>query len=180
MAELATLARPYANAIFEVARASGEPLGTWSRRLALLAAAIEEGSLRRRLMNPALGEAEQVALLADLVSDEINDTTRNFLRVLAQNDRLELLPEISERFEVLRAEAERVVDVEIVSAYELDDAERALFDTVLAARFAGGVNLRTRVDESLVGGAIVRAGDMVIDGTVQGRLAKLRETLLRV
>jgi len=99
--------------------------------------------------------------------------------VLARNKRLHLLPEISAQYEMLRAQAESSLDVEVVSAYPLDDAERSRMVEVLKRRFERDIQLTSRVDANLMGGVVIRAGDTVIDGSVRGKLEKLAETLQR-
>ena len=111
------------------------------------------------------------------MADELDDHGRGFLKLLAENKRLELLPEIHEQFQALRAEWERTLEVEVVSAYELDDADAERLKTRLAERYDRQVSMTSRVDSSLIGGAVIRAGDTVIDGSVRGRLGKLAEQL---
>jgi len=179
MAELATLARPYAHAVFDIAKASAR-FDAWSRALGLLAAAVEDEQLRHLLGNPQLSSESKAHTLIELCRAELDDRGRRFVHVLARNKRLALLPEIRAQFEILRAEQEKVLDVEVISAHELSDAERDALTRSLASRFEREVELTSKVDPSLIGGAVVRAGDTVIDGSVRGKLQKLSEALLRV
>ena len=178
MAEQDTLARPYAKAAFDVAREAGDAgVPRWDRLLALLAAATETDEVAKLITSPATLPAQKAERLADLMADELDDHGRGFLKLLAENKRLELLPEIHEQFQALRAEWERTLEVEVVSAYELDDADAERLKTRLAERYDRQVSMTSRVDSSLIGGAVIRAGDTVIDGSVRGRLGKLAEQL---
>jgi len=179
MAELATLARPYAHAVFDIAKA-GARLEAWSRALGLLAAAVDAPQVRELLGNPQQSSEQKARVLIDLCRAELDDRGRRFVQVLARNKRLQLLPEIRDAFEVLRAEQQKVLDVEVISAHALNDAERDQLLGALASRFDREIQLTTQVDSSLIGGAVVRAGDTVIDGSVRGKLQKLSEALLRV
>jgi F-type H+-transporting ATPase subunit delta len=179
MAELATLARPYANAVFAIAKSAARA-AQWSRALSLLAAAVSEPRIREMLESPNLSSEQKAHRLNELCRDELDDRARRFVLVLARNRRLSLLPEISEIFETLRAEDERMLDAEVISAYPLAPEEEERLSRALAARYARTVQLKTRVDQTLIGGAIVRAGDTVVDGSLRGKLQKLSEALRRM
>lgn len=179
MAETATLARPYAQAAFRLAK-EARTLDRWSRALRLLAGAALHPRVQALLGDPEVTDAQKIERLATLGGEEIDSKARNFLHVLADNKRLALLPDISRQFETLRAEEEKTLDVEVISAYELSEAEQARITQSLKQRFGREVDLKTRIDRDLLGGALIRAGDTVIDGSVRGRLDKLSETLVRV
>jgi F-type H+-transporting ATPase subunit delta len=178
MAELATLARPYAHAVFDIAKDAGR-LDAWTRALALLAAAVEQPELRDLIEAPERSSEQKAFALIELCRDELDDRGRRFVQVLASNKRLALLPEIRDIFEALRAELQKTLDVEIVSAAPLSEAEAAELERALARRYERRVQLTARVDENLIGGAVIRAGDTVIDGSIRGKLEKLSEALLR-
>lgn len=178
MAEIATLARPYANAVFDLARSAGR-LTEWSPMLALLARAVETDQVRNLVAAPSLAPAVKAHQLIDVVREDIDDRCRRFVNVLADNHRLELLPEIAAQFEALKAEAEKTLDVEIAAAVELTDQQVDSYAQALRQRFDQDVNVSVDIDPGLVGGAIVRAGDTVIDGSVRGRLTRLVESLQR-
>ncbi len=178
MAELATLARPYANAAFDLAKADSA-LDAWSRMLALLGAAAQSDTVQQLLESPDLEDGAKATRLSELFREELNDRGKRFLQVLADNKRLPLLPEIAEQFEERRAEEEQVLDVEVVSAHPLTDAQSDKLKQALATKFGRTVVMSSRTDNSLIGGAIIRAGDTVIDGSLQGKLEKLKETLGR-
>lgn len=170
MAEKATIARPYARAAFDYARGH-DALAAWSGMLAAAAQAASDARVAPLLSSPHVRPAQLVGLVAEVAAAQ--GPARNFLEVLAENRRLGLLPEIAAQYEVLRTEAERVIDVEVVSAMDLDGAQQARLAQALKGRFGRDVRMHTRTDASLIGGAIVRAGDLVIDGSLKGRLERL-------
>lgn len=178
MAELATLARPYARAAFEAALDRGEDtLPKFSYELALLTGCVQEPALRPELLSPSRGAADKAGLIAKVFGDELSAQGRNFVALLAEQDRLGLLPEIQRQYEQQRAAFERILEVEVVTAHELPaDAEAALAER-LSRRFERKVEITQRLDSTLIGGAVIRAGDTVIDGSVRGRLVRLAETL---
>jgi F-type H+-transporting ATPase subunit delta len=179
MAELATLARPYANAIFDLAH-GGKVLERWSRALTQLAAVSEESAVRRMIEAPDLTAEVKAGKVIELLGDELDVHGRNLVRLLARNKRLGLLGEIREQFEHRKAEAEKVLDVEVVSAFELTTEQSERLRDVLQRRFSKEINLSGRVDPDVIGGVVIRAGDTVIDGSIRGRLGKLAETLQRI
>jgi F-type H+-transporting ATPase subunit delta len=174
--EKATLARPYANAVFAVARSENR-LDQWSRLLRILAAAAATPRVQQMLADPMLNAEEKVDKLALLCDGELDQSERRLLDVLAWNKRWGLFDEISEQFEKLRAEEQRALDVEVVSAYALSEEQQQKLVDSLRRRFARDIRMNARVDLKLLGGVVIRAGDTVIDGSVRGRLAKLSESL---
>ena len=178
MAEIATLARPYANAVFDLARSAGR-LTQWAPMLGLLARAVETDPVRELIALPSLAPEAKAHRLIDVVREEIDDRCRRFVNVLADNNRLELLPEIAAQFDALKAEAEKTLDVEITAAVELTEEQVDAYAAALRERFDQDVNVDVAVDPGLVGGAVIRAGDTVIDGSVRGRLTRLIESLQR-
>jgi len=178
MAELRTLARPYANAVFAVARQDGD-LERWSRMLGLLAVASADPQVKVLLDSPDVADEQKAFRLAEVCGDELNHGARQLAQVLARNKRLDLIGELCEQYESLRAAEEQTLDVEVVSAFPLTDAQSAAIAQSLTAKYAKAVNLTSVVDRDLLVGAIIRAGDTVIDGSVRGRLNKLAESLQR-
>ncbi len=176
-AELATIARPYARAAFSTALDQTEGLAHWSRKLTLLSAAMGESVVRVALDNPRLSGEDKAALLVDLLGDELGPDAGNFVSVLADYDRIELLPEIAEMFQLLKANHEKTMDVEVTSAFEVTDAEKTALSEALQSRLQRMVNLETSVDESLIGGVVIKAEDTVIDNSVRGKLEKLSHAL---
>ncbi len=178
MAELATLARPYANAVFSVAKADSD-LDRWSRMLGFLSAAAADPQMKLLLDAPEVGEEQKAFRLIEVCGEELNDRARKFVQVLAVNKRLPLVGEIAAVFEELRALEQQSLDVEVLSAFPLSDAEAERLKAALGRKFDKAVQLESRVDESLIGGVLIRAGDVVIDGSVRGKLSKLKETIQR-
>lgn len=173
MSQALTLARPYARAAFGLARDEGK-FDAWSRALSLAAQIAADSRAAEVLINPALRQSDAVALLS---SDEDDTTFGRFLAMLFDNRRLALLPEIAGLYEQQRAEAERIVNAHVTSASLLADAELERIKSALRSRFGREVNVTTGVDASLIGGAIIDAGDVVIDGSLKGKLARLQTAL---
>jgi F-type H+-transporting ATPase subunit delta len=172
MAELSTIARPYAKAAFEYARDSKQ-LSQWAEQLAIAAAVTADKGMQAALNNPALTVEGQVRMLCDVCGDALGAQARNFIAVLATNKRLLLLPEIHSLFAQYKANQEKSVDVEVISAFDLADAARDRLAEVLGKKLERQVKVRTTTDSNLLGGVLIRAGDLVIDGSVRGRLNKL-------
>ncbi len=172
MAELSTIARPYAKAAFEYARDSKQ-LPQWAEQLATAAAVAADKGLQAALNDPALTAEKQAGILCAVCGDALGDQARNFIAVLAANKRLSLLPEIYSLFAQYKANQEKSVDVEVISAFDLADAARDKLAEVLGRKLEREVKVRTTTDRNLLGGVLIRAGDLVIDGSVRGRLNKL-------
>lgn len=176
MAELTTVARPYAKAAFQFAHEHGS-LNEWSAMFAFTSAAVSEAAVAAIVENPALSNQQQADALIQICADAMDETRRNFIALLAKNKRLQALPEIARLYEGYKAELEHTVDVEVISAFEMDSHQTDTLANALRRRLGKGVNLSVTVDSSIIGGVIIRAGDMVIDGSVKGKLAKLAEKL---
>ncbi|MFT7404104.1 F0F1 ATP synthase subunit delta [Zhongshania sp.] len=176
MAELSTTARPYAKAAFEYALAASS-LGEWSVMLATAAAVAQHAEVKKFLSSPAMTTEQQAQMFIDVCADTFNAGGKNFIKILAENKRLELLPTISELFEAQKSIQERIVDVELTTAFALDSESEKRLVEVLSKKLAREVNVHTTIDPLLLGGVVVKAGDLVIDGSVRGRLAKLAEAL---
>lgn len=174
MSSALTLARPYARAAFSLAREHGR-LQAWSEQIGFAAALASTDAVRALLGSPAMSTDAAVTLLTP---DGVNDADfAEFLRVLEANDRLALLPEIAQLYEEARAAAERVVNVHVTSAAELDAAEVETLGAALRRRFGSDIALTRTVDPALIGGAVIDAGDVVIDGSLRTKLERLRTTL---
>ena len=173
MSQAITLARPYARALFLLAKEAGL-LKSVSESLSFSAQASVVPELAMLLGNPRVSDAQLLDLLSPV---EANETMQRFLTVLAENNRLALLPEVSELFEQLRAESERVLKANITSAVALSDAELSKLTDALKKRFGRDVEVQTAVDASLIGGSIIDTGDLVIDGSVRNKLARLNAGL---
>ena len=172
MAERATVARPYAKAAFAFARDKGA-LEQWSAWLQVARSVVASEDYAQLAASPGVSERQLLELIAGVCGERIDTHGRALLDLLAENDRLGYLPEIATRFEELKAEDQNVADVEIVSAVSLIEAEQQRLAGALRARLRREVRLHCSVDPSLVGGAVVRSGDMLIDGSLAGKLAKL-------
>lgn len=176
MAELITVARPYAKAAFQFADENGA-LAEWSDMLAFAAAVSTDEAVSSFLNNPKITSAQKAEAFGDLCKDKLNAQGKNFVAMLAQNKRLAALPEIATLFEALKSQKEQSVDVEITSAFALSDEQGKKLAAALKQKLGREVNVTTAEDKALLGGVIIRAGDMVIDGSVRGKLAKLAEKL---
>jgi len=176
-AELATVARPYARAAFATALDEADGLVSWSKMLALLGAAVIEPAVERMLDNPANSGSVAAEWLTGLIGDELTASGANFIKVLADYDRLALIATIAEQYEVLKANHEKTVEVAIVSAYELSGTEQETLKDALNRRLQRTVELETETDSSLLGGVVIRTEDTVIDDSVRGKLQKLAGTL---
>lgn len=172
MAEKATIARPYAKAAFQYAR-ERNAFAQWSEALATASAVVADERVEKLLSNPRVTPTELVELITGIAGKSIDENGRNFLSTLAQNRRLGLLPEITAMYELLRSDIEKVADVELVSATELNEAQRTRLTTALKKRLQREVRLHVSVDPTLLGGAVVRSGDLVIDGSLKARLDRL-------
>lgn len=173
MSQALTLARPYARAAFGLARDAGA-FADWSGALGLAARVAADPQAAALLGHPALGRDDAVALLA---ADGAPQAFNDFLALLADNRRLALLPEIAGLYEELRAEAEHVVKAKVTSASALPAAELDGIKAALKKRFGREVEVEAAIDESLIGGAVIAAGDTVIDGSLRGKLSRLQASL---
>ncbi|SDL57007.1 ATP synthase F1 subcomplex delta subunit [Franzmannia pantelleriensis] len=176
MAETSTVARPYAKAAFEYAR-DHQALTTWSEWLNALGQVVAHSELKKMLSSPTLTSARKVELLIEVADIKLDDDARRFLETLASQDRLAALTSVATQFEALRADHEQRVDVTVVSAYTLEDKQQKKLASALKKRLNREISITTQVDPALLGGVILRAGDTVIDGSVRGRLNRLREAL---
>ena len=176
MAERATIARPYAKAAFAYAQEAGR-LAQWSTWLGTARNVVASEEFQKLERSPGVRTEQLMSLVADVCGEQLDDNGRAFLALLTENGRLDYLPEIAGRFEELKAEAENVVDVEVVSATALDERQRERLAGALRTRLRRDVRLHCTVDPSLIGGAVVRAGDLAIDGSLKGKLARLETEL---
>jgi F-type H+-transporting ATPase subunit delta len=176
VADRATIARPYARAAFAHAQATKD-LAAWSKLLGAAAVGAKDARVARLIGNPHVTGDELVNLLGGLSKQAAGEGGKNFLRALAENNRLALLPEIAAQYEKLRAEVEGLVDVTVIAAREIAAPQQKRLEAALAKRLGRDVRMQMQIDESLIGGAVVRAGDLVIDGSLKGRLERLGSAL---
>jgi F-type H+-transporting ATPase subunit delta len=176
MAEAITVARPYAQAAFMYANAQ-QALKDWSDMLSLLATIADDADMHELIDSPHLTEAQLADLFIQVAGDNINDSGANFIRILAENGRLALLPEIAALYEIQRRAAEGSVQAELVTAFPASEAQQAEVIASLSKRLGRDIELSCTTDHDLLGGAIIRAGDLVIDGSVRGKLERLGAAL---
>lgn len=185
MADNNTLARPYAHAAFDLARDAGE-LGPWSEALNVAGSLLADGQAAKFLASPKLKDATRLEFLTGLIKaaggntavfDGSNKQGTNFLRLLIEYGRVDVLPEIAAHFDQLKARVENTVDVTVTAAVVLSDVQQQEIASALKARLGRDVRLTMETNETLIGGAIIRAGDVVIDGSLRARLQGLATAL---
>jgi len=176
MADLTTLARPYARAAFEVAM-EGNDLENWSSMLSLAASVSSIDSVRVVLGSPTLTAEQLAQTMIDICGEELDKKGQNFLTLLAENKRLGLLVQISAIYEIFKANQEKSIDVEITTAFEVSSEASDKLAEALKNRLQREINLESKVVPGLLGGAVIRAGDTVIDSSVRGKLTKLAEAM---
>lgn len=172
MSELTTAARPYARAVFDTA-VKNNAVEHWTQMLALCAQVAEHPLMQTALDNPALNGQQCADLFNQVCAQQLDSKGCNLIRLLAENDRLALLPDIAALYHTYKTRAAGRVDAELVSALEVSEDQKQALAASLSKRLGKQVSLTTRIDGNLIGGAIVRAGDIVIDGSVRGRLNKM-------
>lgn len=186
MADNHTIARPYAEAAFELAREAGE-LDAWSDALTVASQVMADGRIVNFLANPSLTDDERLRFLTGMFSSADGADSvlaggtaegRNFLKLLLEYGRLAVLPEIAEHFDALKAEVENTIDVTVTSATILDESQKQAIAEALKKRLGRNVRLESELDETLIGGAVIRAGDVVIDGSLRSRLQSLSNALI--
>ena len=185
MADNNTVARPYAQAIFDIAYGA-DALGAWSESLALAGQLLADSDLVEYLGNPEFNDEQRLGFLTGLFSKAgakalAGDDQKgvNFLKLLLENRRVAVLPEISEHFEALKAKVENSVDAVITSATALSADQEQELASSLKEKLGRDVRITTEIDEHLIGGAIIRAGDVVIDGSLRARLEGLANSLIK-
>ena len=176
MIEPTTLARPYARAAFEHARAAGE-LAAWQTALSELAAITTQPKVAAAMRDPNQTAAQRASTLSSLAGDAVPTAVGNLLAIMSDNGRLSLIPEVATLFDQLKQAAESAVAVHVTSAYPLSDAETQQLTETMQEKLERSITLTSETDPSLLGGALIRADDLVIDGSVRGRLNKLAGTL---
>ena len=174
--EATTIARPYAEAAFKRAAETGK-LGQWSDALGLLAAVVQDPAMAGLIANPKLGKAQLVDLVFDIVGDKLDDEAKNLVRLLVEYGRLAIAPAVAELFEERKSAQEGTLDVQVTSAFAIDGNQEAALAAALKAKLGREVRITSEQDPELIGGVRIRAGDMVIDGSVRGQLAQLANEL---
>lgn len=177
MSEITT-ARPYAKAVFELADAD-KSYDQWTNNLQFLSAVAANDQVEPLFASPKLRSEERGEAFLKLCEGNIDDKAANFVRVLAENDRLPLLPAIAELYKELSDEAQNIVEATVSSAFELSADQQAAIQDALGKKLGKTVKVTAEIDESLLGGIVIRAGDMVIDGSIQNRIAQLAGALVK-
>jgi F-type H+-transporting ATPase subunit delta len=176
MAERTTTARPYAKAIFALARKSNT-LAATSASLIRAAEVVADPRVHALLGSPHVTAAELAEFVTGVTGAGLDEHGRNFVALLAQNRRLGFLPEIAALFAQMKTEVENAVDVEVTSATALTPDQEGRYAAALQKKLGRSVRLRTKIDQGLMGGAVLKAGDLVIDGSIKGRLDRLATEL---
>ena len=172
MAERITTARPYAKAIFALSL-QGKKLAETSVGLLRAAETVADPRVRALLGSPQVTAAQLAELVTGVAGSALDENSRNFIALLAQNRRLGFLPEIVALFEQMKADVENAVDVEVIAASKLTPDQESRYAAALQKKLGRQVRLHTKVDGSLLGGAVLKTGDLVIDGSIKGRLERL-------
>lgn len=176
MAELNTVARPYTKAAFEHALEKGN-LDQWSSMLSVAAQAAQDSEMTLVLGNPALTSEQKADLIIAVCEKHLDDAGKNFVSLLAENQRLALLPEIFAQFEQLKANQTQSVELNVTTAFDLSEQQQQNLTQALGKKLGCEVSMTTEVDKSILGGVVIRTEDLVIDGSVRARIAKLAEAM---
>lgn len=176
MAESITIARPYAKAAFEAAKGS-DSLTEWSETLAYAAAVANDEKMKVVLDHPSLTSEQKAQFFTDICGEKLSEDGKRYIKVLAENKRLALLAEIADLFEHFKSLLEHTVDVDIESAFELDNEQQDKLAQALSKKLDRKVLVSASTNPELIGGAIVRAQDLVVDASVRGKIAKLAEAI---
>lgn len=176
-AELTTIARPYARAAFSYALDESAGLEKWAKMLALLASVFNHKSVKTVLDDPRLTTEEEAGVLFGILGEDLSEEGRNFVTVLAENGRTNLLPRIAEIYEALKAQHEKTLEVSLTSAFEVDAEDEKRLSEALRKKLQKEITISTRIDPRLLGGVIIRTEDTVIDNSVRGKLEKLTQAL---
>jgi len=177
MSESVTLARPYAAAVFKRSKEAAST-GAWSENLAFLSAVMANPDIKKAVTNPKIGKDKLVSLILGICESNVDPEGINFVKLLLQNNRLPLLPDIARIFEEMRAEDEGYIDVEVLTAFPFEKDAQKKLSAKLQKKLNKEIHMNVAVDKTLIGGVLVRAGDRVIDGSVRGQLQNLRKALL--
>jgi F-type H+-transporting ATPase subunit delta len=176
MAEKSTIARPYAQAVFRLAQ-EGKALAKWSEMLQAAAVIVGDPTVQALIGNPRVTKEQLGELILEVAGKRLNEPGRHLILLLVENRRLAYMPEVAALYEHYRREAERTVDAQVITAFALNDEQQRSIAAALQARLGRTVTLHQTVDESLVGGVIIRTEDQVIDGSVTAQLEKLSRAL---
>ena len=169
-------ARPYAIAAFKQASEEGK-LSEWGEMLELLARVTSDATMRGLIANPNVNNEQLAKLIIDVCGERLSATCRNLVRLLAENERLDVVEDIAAEYAQERARAEGLSHIDVTSAFELSDEQQKAIGESMSKRLGTRVDMSVKVDDALIGGVIIRAGDLVIDASLRGRLEQLGQTL---
>ena len=178
MSDFTTAARPYANAVYDTAR-ENNTLDSWSDALANLANVISDSQMSELLDNPESGKTQKGELVIQILGDKLTEQQQNLVKLMAENGRLKLMSDVVEQFEVARAKAENKIDAEVISAFELTAEQTNELVNTLKNKLGCDITLTTTIDESLIGGVVIKAGDTIIDASMKSQLDSLALSLGR-
>ncbi|PJE80629.1 ATP synthase subunit delta [invertebrate metagenome] len=175
--ELTTCARPYARAAFEYAK-NADALGEWETMLLTCVKFVGQSRVAQALDNPVMTVQQQADLFISLAKGLLNQDMENFVRMLSEHHRYSVMPEIYGLFKEMKAREEKTQEVDVISAFALTDSQQQQLIIKMEARLGCRVTLKPQIDKSLIGGLIIKAGDLVIDGSVKARLTKLASAMV--
>ncbi len=175
MSELTTIARPYAQAAFDFAVENSE-VDSWQEML-VFAGEVAKNDAMKSILTGSVAAGKLAEIFISVLGDQVSEKGQNFIKVLAENDRLVALPEIAISFARLKTEYNKILDADVTSAAELSDDQKANISAALEKRFARKIQLNCNVDPALVAGLVIKAGDTVIDGSVNSKLNRLNDAL---
>ena len=178
MTVFTTAARPYANAVYDIASKAGAQ-DSWGDALANLAAVVSEAHVSDMLNDPEMGKQQKGDMLIKVLGDNLSEQQQNLVKLMAENGRLGIMPDVLDQFEAARAKAENKVEAQVVSAYELSAQQTDELVNTLKNKLGCDVTLTTTVDKSLIGGIVVKAGDTIIDASMKSQLDSLALSLGR-
>lgn len=178
MTDFTTAARPYANAVYDIASQTSA-LDSWGDALANMATVVSDVQMSELLNNPEMGKQQKGDMLIQVLGDKLDEQQRNLVKLMAENGRLSIMPDVWGQFEVARAKAENKVEAEVISAFELSAQQTDELVNTLKNKLGCDVTLTTTVDESLIGGVVIKAGDTIIDASMKSQLDSLALSLGR-
>jgi F-type H+-transporting ATPase subunit delta len=178
MSDFTTAARPYANAVYDLA-SEANSLDSWSDALANLATVVADAQIADMLTSPDLGKEDKGRLVLEVLGDKLDGKQQNLVRLMAENGRLGLMADVRDQFEVARAQAENKIEAEVISAFELSSEQTEQLASTLKNKLGCDITLTTSVDPSLIGGVVVKAGDTIIDASMKSQLDSLALSLGR-
>lgn len=184
MANKITLARPYARAVFAEAKAKGQ-LHAWSEVMGALSQIVQDQLAAQWMLDPRLSPSQLESMLCEWVEHlankavmKLGDALGHFIALLVKKKRLAVLPPIAFLYHQLVLEEEHMTEAELIAAFPVSEDHRCSIEAALGKRFNSKIQLKVSKDESLIGGALIRAGNWVLDGSIKGKLAKLTESLM--